>query len=301
MLTTITDSPAYYASQGPITDPGPHAPLFTGLPTDIRELAAVVRGLLFHYGEGKMYHYVVPRKRIVQDEARTVPQMLGKIMERHAAPLAEARPPAGRLVGCCRDYALLLAAMLRHQGVPARVRFGFSRYFQPNFGSDHVVCEYWDAAASRWKLVDAQQDELHCRANNLAFDPHDIPADQFPVAGQVWQQARAGTINPARYGYARNAAGMWVIQSYLVHDLAALNKQELLVGDSWGLGHRGPRDPIAPADEARLDQVAALTLDDGAFAALRAAYDGDPRLRVPPMVHHFTLRGEYLGEVPVGL
>jgi hypothetical protein len=300
-MESNTDALSYYASHGPITDPGPYAPLFAGLPTDIRELAAVVRGLLFHYAEGKMYNYAVPTARIIGDEARTVAEMLSKIMARRDAPLTVARPPARRLVGCCRDYAVLLTAMLRHQGVPARVRFGFSRYFAPGFGADHVVCEYWDRVAGCWRRVDAQQDALHCRANNLAFDPHDIPAAQFPVAGAVWQGALAGALDPAHYGYDRRAAGLWVIQSYLVHDLAALNQHEMFVGDSWGLGHRGPQDPIAPADAALLDQVAVLTLDDGAFTALRALYDAEPRLRVPPLVHHFTLRGKYRGEVPVGL
>src|SRR5256886_10114387 len=32
-------------------------------------------------------------------------------------PLAEARPPERRLVGCCRDFTVLLCAMARHHGI----------------------------------------------------------------------------------------------------------------------------------------------------------------------------------------
>src|SRR5262245_52082119 len=39
----------YYASHGRITDPGPQAATFTGLPADIRALTRAVQGLVFHY------------------------------------------------------------------------------------------------------------------------------------------------------------------------------------------------------------------------------------------------------------
>lgn len=64
------------------------------------------------------------------------------------------------LVGVCRHSNVLLAAMLRTQGVPARARCGFAGYFTPGKFEDHWVCEYWDAAEKRWILVDAQIDAL---------------------------------------------------------------------------------------------------------------------------------------------
>jgi hypothetical protein len=302
MLDTPPGPAAYYAQHGPITDPGPHAHLFAGLPTDIRALAAVVRGLLFHYHEGRIYEHEVSLARVRNDAARTVVEMLEKIRARNDARLVVARPLAHRLVGCCRDYAVLLTAMLRHQGVPARTRFGFSRYFTSDFAWDHVVCEYWNAAQARWLLVDAQQDAAHCRRNNLLFDPHDIPHEAFPFAGTVWRQARAGAIDATHYGYDPGQAGMWVIQSYLVHDLAALNKREMLIGDVWGPARRGARDPLSGGDAVLLDQVAALTLTGNrGFAAVRAVYKSHPALRVPPTVDHYSLAEEFQAGVPVAV
>src|SRR6266571_1650000 len=44
-----SESLAYYASHGPVTDPALHAAAFAGLPADIRALTRAVQGLVFHY------------------------------------------------------------------------------------------------------------------------------------------------------------------------------------------------------------------------------------------------------------
>jgi hypothetical protein len=63
-------------------------------------------------------------------------------------PLTTARSVDARLVGVCRPFAVLLVAMVRAKGVPARARFGFGAYFASSRFEDHRVCEYWDAAAA---------------------------------------------------------------------------------------------------------------------------------------------------------
>ncbi|WP_456781864.1 transglutaminase domain-containing protein [Bradyrhizobium sp. USDA 3315] len=37
----------------------------------------------------------------------------------------------------CRDFSLMLCSVLRHHGVPARIRCGFGRYFAPHPFHDH--------------------------------------------------------------------------------------------------------------------------------------------------------------------
>lgn len=300
----MSDDPLiYYASHSPATDPGDHAHLFAGLPTDIRVLAAVVRGLLFHYDEGGMYGYDVPPERVRDDEARSVREMLAKIVGLDERPLTEARPLERRLVGCCRDYSLLLTAMLRQQGVPARVRFGFSHYFGSgfDFGFDHVVTEYWDAAEDSWKLIDAQQDQQHIEANKLTFDPHDIPQQWFPTAGEVWLAARLGEVEADRYGYDREESfGFWVIQQYLLHELAALNKVEMLIGDSWGLGDIGSGHVNSPEDDALLDQVAkAIEYMEYDFERVREMYEQHASLRVLSQIASCNLLIEFRQGVDV--
>ena len=63
---------------------------------------------------------------------RWVARQLAAIAALDPRPLAEARLLERRLVGNCRDFSVLLAALLREQGTPARARCGFGRYFLPD-------------------------------------------------------------------------------------------------------------------------------------------------------------------------
>jgi transglutaminase-like putative cysteine protease len=67
--------------------------------------------------------------------------MLRHIVDRSSAPLTTEREPSRRLQSNCRTSAVLVVAMLRHQGVPARKRTGFARYI--NYIQE--IAEYWDA------------------------------------------------------------------------------------------------------------------------------------------------------------
>lgn len=276
----MDDALSTYAAHSPVTDPRRLAGLYDNLPTTLPELCHVVQGLLLHYREGEMYGVEVPPERTDRDEARFVLAMLEKLLAYDDRPLAEARPPERRLVGCCRDFAVLLCSLLRHRGVPARVRYGFSLYFTPTLGCDHVVTEYWDRESARWLLVDPQQDALHREMNGLQFDPHDVPRDWFLSAGRTWQLARGGLIDARRFGYDRDLAGSWVVQQYLVHDLAALNKLELLIGDLWGLGYVAPGSEPTDGEAALLDEAARLAQADD-LSALRRLYETHHGLRVP--------------------
>ncbi len=288
----MDDALSYYAAHSPITDPKAYAHLFKNLPSQVQDLCRVVQGVLFHYGEGGMYGVEVHPERTARDEARDVPTMLAKLLAYDDRPLTEARPPEARLVGCCRDFAMLLCSLLRHQGVPTRVRYGFSLYFTPTLGCDHVITEYWDRKVGRWVLVDPQQDTLHREMNKLLFDPHDIPRDWFLSAGRAWQLARGGLINAQRFGYDRDLTGIWVMQQYLVHDVTALNKLEMLIGDLWGLAYVEPGASPTDNEATVLDEAARLTQVDD-LSALRHLYETHPGLRVPKMFGSLSLTHEW--------
>jgi hypothetical protein len=77
--------------------------------------------------------------------------------------------------------SVLLASFLRHQGVPARPRHGFSVEDdggRPFYG-DHWVAEYWHRSSSGWRLADAEHDEPTSREHGITFDPLDGPRDQL--------------------------------------------------------------------------------------------------------------------------
>ena len=184
----------------------------------------------------------------------------------------------------------MLAAMLQHQGVPARARCGFGAYFLPDHYEDHWVCEYWNAAQSRWILVDAQLDAFQRGVLKIQFDPLDVPRDQFIVGGKAWQMCRAGQADPDAFGIFK-MHGLWFVRGDFIRDVAALNKMELLPWDSWGLIDIGNR-PETVEELAFLDRVAALTAGDvPEFDAVRALYESEARLRVPPVITTYLSSG----------
>lgn len=281
------DIAIYYTQQSFITDPGEYAYLYENLPHDIDGLCRVVQGLIIHYRGGKLFDYVIPGQRKTEIDTRYVPDMLARIQELDNRPLTEERPPDRRFVGCCRDFATLFCSMARYYGIPTRTRVGFATYFNPTFNHDHEIAECWDADAQCWRLVDPEMSPLHIKENRITFDVQDVPRDQFMVGGQVWQQCRSGWADPNLFGVDPDSdiKGMWFIQDKLIQDLAAQNKQELLLWDSWGLMLK---EELSEDDTALLDKLAMLTQEgNDTFAELQTVYEHDERLRVPSIVMKF--------------
>ena len=283
------DPLAYYTTQSSMTDPGEHVGLFADLPGTIDGLCGVVHGVYIHYMEGEMYDYEIPEERLPEINTRYVEKMLARIVALDAHPLTEPRPPEKRLVGCCRDAATLFCAMSRHQGIPTRARVGFAAYFTapgPDFNVSHEIAEVWDSGKKRWRLVDPERDDLSIQKNNIQFDVHDVPRDQFLVAGKAWQMCRTGEADPNRFGVYGfgDMKGLPFIRGNLILDLAAQNKMELLNWDCWGLMLRGTE---AHTDEELrlLDKVAVLTqAGHEALPEVQAIYETEAHLKAPGVV-----------------
>jgi hypothetical protein len=282
----------FYATPGPLTDPHRYGVLLDGLPTDIASLTQLVQGLIIHVFWADRYGVQLDPARREEVQLRAVEKQLERIVTLDPRPLTDPRAPESKLVGNCRDFTTLLTAILRHQGVPARARCGFGRYFMPNHYEDHWVGEYWNAAEGRWVLVDAQMDALQRDVLDLPFNPLDVPRDQFITGGRAWQMARAGEADPEMFGI-HDMHGLWFIRGNLVRDVAALNKVELLPWDVWGLAYvEGGDEAVGNDDLAALDEIAALSGGDVSdFERLRERYEADERWRVPPTIHSFTADG----------
>jgi hypothetical protein len=311
MSDTLLD---FYAQHGLMSDPGAHADLFSNLPDDVPGLCKVVQGLLLHESPfwAEQYGYAIPPERAMESGIRDVAAKLGRVRELDERPLTEPRLYKHKLACTCRDFALLLTAMLRHKGVPARARFGFALYFELGWYGDHVVAEYWHADEQRWVLVDPQLDDLQCGVIGATFDPCDIPSDLFVCGGQAWQKCQNGEVDPERFGFGE-FRGLWYVKGHLARDVAALNKVEMLCWDYWGIFVRGDTE-LAQDELALLDRAARLSLPQGHwdgvggnmdFQELRALYVQDMRLRVPAVVKNWPVENEHdyelqdiLGESP---
>jgi hypothetical protein len=282
----------FYAQPAVMTAAGNHARLFDELPSDVATLTRIVQGLALHeHGAAPFYGVKIPEKRLSESHIRPVEQILDRLLAIDPRPLSVARSVDKRLVGTCRHFVLLLVAVLRAKGMPARGRCGFGAYFNPPKFEDHWVCEYWNAAEARWALADPQFDGVWRAQLKIDHDILDVPRDRFLIAGDAWAQCRAGQTDAAKFGiFKGELRGLWFIAGNLVRDVAALNRMEMLPWDGWGAMPRP--DERLPDDRLEFfDRLAALTrAPDAAAAELRALYQGDDRLRVPAYVFNAVLQ-----------
>jgi Transglutaminase-like superfamily len=271
----------YYAAPGPMTDlAGLPADVFDGLPTDPVGLCRTVPGLVVHEMWANAYGFDVPENRLTDLQARSAVEMTDVIRRLDAGPLSVARPAERRMVGNCRHFSTLSAALLRHAGIPARARCGFATYFEPGKYVDHWVTEYWHAGERRWVRIDAQLDEVQRAAISPEFDTEDLPPGPFLPAGEAWQLCRTGRADPDTFGIFE-FWGLWFVQANVVRELAALNKMELLPWDVWG-PMTVQEEPDAAATSLT-DTVADVIAGDDT-GAVRRVYEENEGLRVPDKV-----------------
>jgi hypothetical protein len=287
METTAHPPLARYTRPAVMTAAGRYAPLLERLPGDIPSLAAVAHGLLIHEHMAHAYGVTLTEEDRASVHTRPVARMLAQILARDGRPLHVARPPAARLPVNCRHFTVLMTAMLRAHGTPARARCGFGGYFGTPMFEDHWVCEYWNAGRQRWVLVDAQVDDRQLDWFGIDFDVTDVPRDRFLTGGRAWAGCRAGRADPASFGLTiTNEAGDWWIAANLMRDAAALRNLEVLPWDCWGAMPR-PEDTIGEELALLFDHLAALTEDpDAAHEELDRLCQEDDRLRVPPTVRN---------------
>ncbi|MEZ5829893.1 MAG: transglutaminase-like domain-containing protein [Dongiaceae bacterium] len=280
----------YYAQPAAMSVVGRHANAVAALPADIGELAWVIQGLAIHQFMAIAYGCAVPDKRKEESHIRAAEKILDRILALDERALSVARPAEKRVVGVCHHFALLLTAMLRAKGIPARYRCGFGAFFNPPYFEEHLVCEYWNTADARWVLADAQLDQVWQRAFHQKFDPLDVPRDQFIVAADAWTLCRTGRADPSKFGiFVGELRGLWFIAAELIRDIAALNKMEMLPWDGWGaMPHPGQQ--LDAGQLAFFDRLAALaTTPDDSFEELLSLYARDERVRVPKMVFNAVL------------
>jgi hypothetical protein len=286
---------AFYREQSEISSPGRYAALFDTLPTEIPALCEAVQHVLIHqfwvldrdnYGIGPADLKQAGREPNQEINLRSTEEILEAAMVLNDRAITAPRAALQRVVGNCRDYALLLTATLRHQGIPARVRSGVARYFFPGEIrlEDHFICEWWNEAAGRWQRTDPQLDALQRRVLALPFDPADLPPGQFLDAGESYRELESGAVEPDKIGIFE-FVGWPYVRYKLVSDLACVNRVEVLAWEGWGVCSEVDADPMPEGTQALFAQIAELLLTSteapSRFAEARALWDTHPRLQFP--------------------
>jgi Transglutaminase-like superfamily len=289
---------SYWASQSPVTDPGPAATAIDALPGARDALREASSQLVFHYRAGGDFaKNGVPAERMAEINTRYADAMFALLLERGDPALIRKRPAADRVVGCCRDATVLFLALARHKGIPARARVGFAAYFRPGWLLDHVVAEVWDHRESRWRLIDPEMEsDWTPEVNGRPVNWLDLADDQFITGPRAWQAAREGKSDPDRHVVAPelevpDTRGWPYIAHNVVHDLATLNKTEMLLWDAWGMQLGWMTGPVPKPDTTVLDEVCASTADPGVHPDVVAALGARDGLRVPEAVSRFDPNG----------
>jgi hypothetical protein len=276
---------SFWSRQTGVSDPGAAADLLDALAADPDALTAISSRLVFHYrGDGDWEANGISADRADEINLCYAADMFARLHELEPS-LGAVRPPAQRILGCCRDFSTLYVSMLRHHQIPSRCRVGFAGYFEPDWWMDHVVAEVW--ADERWRMIDPELLPGFTAGDGAPVNRLDLHPDRFLTAPQAWLAARAGEIDPARVVVAPTlevpaTRGWPQLAHNLTHDIAALNGIELLLWQDWGASLV---DDVLARDVVEvLDRAAHIAADPGAsLAALRDAADHE-LLRVPERV-----------------
>ncbi|RJQ71963.1 transglutaminase domain-containing protein [Pseudonocardiaceae bacterium YIM PH 21723] len=255
-----------YASAGVFTDLAGLEPI----PGDPVDICRPVGELVIMPTDAQRLN--LPADRFDENQLRPAGLLVQRLLALDPAPLTAGREPGSRVVGTCRHFAVLSCALLRHRGIPARVRCGFATYFQPGLGLDHWITEYWD---ERWIRIDSE-----ILGKSVLPHPHDLRPGEFLTGGEAWAAYRRGEIDASRFGV--DGTGNWgpsEIRGNAVRDLAALNKVETLPWDEWGRMTDAYDGKTGADYDALLDELAEVCAADDP-AAVSALYR-HPDLRVP--------------------
>jgi len=192
ILLTVTavgqDVLEKYKSQTPRTDPGEYASMYDNLPEDLRSLCSLVKNNLIHPQEAMSTN--LSEENMINDGAiPDVKGILESIAKKGDKDLKVQRTPEEKLVLACYHHSILLASILRHQGIPVRLRAGYSLFFEKQAGVrfGHIICEVWDKRDQRWILVDPDREIV------------DMGSDDFEFASSGFMKIRKGNVDPRRY------------------------------------------------------------------------------------------------------
>ncbi len=167
----------HYLNPSRFTDPGDRSALLDELPADVVGIAGVAEGLTVHHN--LLPYYQVPRAAWA-DMSRPwppkMPDLLSALEQRGPGNLIARRKIEDRLVGACMLESHLLAGMLRHREIPARMRAG---YFRNLYAKPAHVLDFWEntlrARGVERELL--EQDPERWREEIRAFTQKQIDVD----------------------------------------------------------------------------------------------------------------------------
>lgn len=286
----------FYKKTSCFTELGLYKNFAQALPDDIRELCLLQRHQIIHPvaimkcgGLGAKssqpiltFHgdmTQIPCDSLLFENERfpTALSILAELLRRENKYSCE-RKIQNKMHLTCREQAILLAAILKAKGIPARARSGYAPYIS-NDGvfHDHWICERFCDKENRWVLTDAD-----CCVENLDFDFADIPCDKFLFGAQSYLKIRNKEIcdNALEFASVPPTHGMRAALQSLFYDLHSLMNDEIFFWHS-------PRYIVeknfnlSQAEFEELDSIANLMLEPSKnFEKICDIWESSPKFRI---------------------
>lgn len=263
----------FYRQHSLYTDPGEYVYLYENLPDSLPELLKLLRSQFIHpYAELPKYQDIIPKQRWNEMmNYSTVESILEGLVSYNPAGIADDRKPEHRLVLGCRDYAVLLASILRHRGIPARLRAGHATYIMPDFHISHIICEVWNKNDNRWMLVDPDMGWI------------DFSRDKFDFSNEAWVQLQNNEIDPDQYGIPGKYTGTISILGKVTGDLEMIMGNEITVYNYSPMLDYAFKNNFQVKDEHKeiIDKISELMkeLDANNLSKLQEIYNGTPEIQ----------------------
>lgn len=264
----------FYRQYSSFTDPGEYAYLYENLPDSLPELCKLIRSQYIHpYGELNKYRELIPEERWNETfKYPTVQSILEGLVSYDSYGLTKKRKPEDRLVLGCRQNAILLASILKHRGIPARVRCGHVTYLIPDFHTSHTICEVWNEDKKRWMLVDPSTDRV------------DFKRELFDFSNDLWLKLQKGEIDSKYYGIPGRYSGYASIVGKVCPDLASL------LGTEYPIYQNAPileyvmdgEDQLTTEHIELLNKISELmkSIDANRLSELEEIYNDTPQIQI---------------------
>lgn len=255
--------------------------MVTNIPKDIGIIVSYVQNILLHQHWSEAYGLKLSEERKREAFIRSFEDRLIFLSNLGYTHVSEQKTMENKMIGVCRDFSVIAAALCREVGIPARARCGFATYFEKGKYGDHWVLEYWNEDRKQWVMVDAQLDDFQQKALKIPFDPLDVSQEYFITGPRAWRMCRDGLANPELFGIFE-WWGYDYLRWNLILDANSLLKMSMQPWDAWEGYMSMPIEEWTEKDYEVMDDLARLAMNvDNDFNALYKYVQGNKKIKVP--------------------
>lgn len=279
----------HYLQVGTYSNPGCYIDFLKSLPDNVPELGNLICHQVIHrvtlkngntdanadmkYGDMNAFSW--HRLRCDDGTLLTAPAMIAELLRLDSRGFIPNRAVENKIVVTCRYVSVLMSAILKVKGIPARSRSGFAPYCFPGVSNDHWINQYWDTNENRWISFDA--DGFY---NDLEFNQFDIPDENFNWAAETWLGIRSGKIDGNKIVYASGFRGLKAAIRAVFYDFHSLMNNEIsynfqpqYVSNKFEL--------LTETDFAEIDELAKLlTEPDKNFDKIQEVWRNEKKFRI---------------------